>query len=180
MNSLGARAAIVASSLRRAISSTIDVIYTASVRLLSFDSRLERAPVKAACSNATASWTSADAAREVRPATVSACLNPRAQRRITSRGTSAAVRSANWIAACRSVRWASLACGMVRAAKSFTAVSVSIVSINCSCTSLSAFEASTSIVRSSMESDLVFGSAATLRSSELPIPPATAAAETAP
>ena len=43
-------------------------------------------------------------------------------------------RSASCIAANRSERCASLACGMLRAVKSFTAVSVSIVSINCCCT----------------------------------------------
>jgi hypothetical protein len=52
-NASAARDAAVASSLRRAISSTTEVMYTVSVRLLIFPSRFERAPMKAVCNSAT-------------------------------------------------------------------------------------------------------------------------------
>jgi hypothetical protein len=44
---------------------------------------------------------------------------------------------------------------MLRALKSFTAVSVSSVSINCRCTLVTAVAASTSFARSATESDRV-------------------------
>ena len=111
--------------LRRAISSTTDVTYVASLKLLSVPSRLEREPSKTARRSATPYWTSADAGRALWAATVAASSNPRAHRRITSRGTSADARSASCIAASRFERCTLLACGMLRAAKSLTAVSVS-------------------------------------------------------
>src|ERR1043166_158508 len=112
-----ARVAAVASLLRRAISSTTDVTYAASVKLLSFPSRLERAPSNPASKSDTPSRASADAARPLWAATDTAISSPRAHRRITSSGTSAEARRANWIAACRSERSTSLACGMLRAAE---------------------------------------------------------------
>lgn len=54
-NDAAARVATVASPLRRAISSTTDVTYAASVKLLSFPSTLERAPSNPASKSATPS-----------------------------------------------------------------------------------------------------------------------------
>ena len=54
-NDSAARIAVVVSSLNLASSSTTDVMYGASVRLLNFPSRLARAPLNAACRSATPS-----------------------------------------------------------------------------------------------------------------------------
>jgi hypothetical protein len=116
------------------------------------------------------------------------CGQRLSQRAVVRARTSAALRGVrpprpgvrSCIAACRSERCTALTCGMLRAAKIFTAVSVSIVSINCSCTSLSALAASISFVRSCAECDRVLGKAATLSRRDVPSPPARAAAGTAP
>src|SRR5436190_6768891 len=55
-----------------------------------------------------------------------------------------------------------------------------MVSRNCSCKLLRAVLAEISAVRSVAESDRVVGSAATISNSDVPSPPATAAADTAP
>src|SRR5436190_68427 len=55
-----------------------------------------------------------------------------------------------------------------------------MVSRNCSCKLLRAALAEISAVRSVAESDCVLGSAATISNSDVPSPPATAAADTAP
>src|SRR5438034_11525514 len=55
-----------------------------------------------------------------------------------------------------------------------------MVSRNCSCKLLRAVLAEISAVRSVAESDRVLGSAATISNSDVPSPPATAAADTAP
>ena len=59
-----ALAAVVPSSLRRAISWTTACVYVGSVRLFNFSSRLDRAPTKPMRSNAIANSTSLDAARQ--------------------------------------------------------------------------------------------------------------------
>jgi len=50
-----AHVAAIVTSLRRAISSTTDVTYAASMKLLSLPSRLEREPSNPACKSATPS-----------------------------------------------------------------------------------------------------------------------------
>src|SRR4030095_14109350 len=67
-----ARVEAVVSTVRRPLSSAIDVTYAASMKLLSFPSRLHRAPSNPACKSAAPSWTSVDAARAPCAATAAA------------------------------------------------------------------------------------------------------------